>query len=115
VDHNNEYSKMKVKLPVLQKHSRWRTMAFVTFVVVLTLFLFASSKAGVRCLGVMMSVGAGVKIVMGRIPYGWDGREPSGYITGFPAVLVGLLMAILGIVMVMQPDLMLALFGWTDT
>ena len=47
------------------------------------------------------------------IPYGWEGQEPSGYITGIPAVVLGLLMTAIGITMLVEPDFILVLFGWS--
>ncbi|WP_332852238.1 hypothetical protein [Duganella sp. S19_KUP01_CR8] len=105
---------MTVKSPFPEKYSRWRTVSFAAFAVMVALFLFVSSKAGIRALGVMMLIGAGVQIAARRIPYGLEGKEPSGYITGFPALLVSLLIGTIGIAMIVQPELMLALFEWAD-
>ncbi len=65
-----------------------------------------------RWMGAVMLYGAVMQIVQRRIAYGWEGREPSGYITGFPAVILGVLLGALGVAMLVQPELMLALFGW---
>lgn len=65
-----------------------------------------------RWMGVVTLFGAVVQIVQRRIAYGWEGREPSGYITGIPAVVLGVLLGALGVVMLVQTDLMLAVFGW---
>ena len=65
-----------------------------------------------RGMGVVMLAHACTHMVTRSIPYGWEGREPSGYITGIPAVLLGLFMAIIGIAMLAVPDFMLVLFGW---
>lgn len=105
---------MTVKLPLPEKYSRWRTVSFAAFAVMAFLFLFVSSRAGMRGLGVVMLIGSGAQIAARRIPYGWEGKEPSGYITGFPALLVSLLMGTLGMAMIFQPALMLTLFGWKD-
>jgi hypothetical protein len=64
--------------------------------------------------GVIMLIDAGVQITECRIPYGWEGKEPSGYLTGLPALLVSLLMGALGITMIIPPELMLTLVGWPD-
>lgn len=60
----------------------------------------------------VMLAGATVQAIQRRIPYGWGGREPSGYITGVPAVFLSALMGLVGVVALVQPDLMLALWGW---
>jgi hypothetical protein len=105
---------MTVKSPFPEKYSRWRTVSFTAFAVIVALFLFVSSTAGMRALGVMMFIGAVVQIAARRIPYGWEGKGPSRYITGFPALLVSLMMGAMGTAMIFQPELMLALVGWTD-
>lgn len=67
-----------------------------------------------RGAGVVMLAVAGRHLVIRRIPYGWEGREPSGYITGVPAIVVGMLMGAVGFAMLAQPELMLVLFGWSE-
>lgn len=103
-----------MKLPSPEKLSASRLAALAAFVVVVALFQLVSSKAGMRGMGVVMLVGAGGQLVTRRIPYGIEGYEPSGYITGKFAVILSLLMGLVGIVMVAQPELMLALFGWSN-
>jgi hypothetical protein len=101
-----------MKLQPPEKLSASRIASFCAFAVVVALFMFVSPKAGMRGLGVSMLVGDGVQAVTGRIPYGIEGREPSGYISGPAAVLLSLLMGLVGVAMIAQPELMLALFGW---
>jgi hypothetical protein len=103
-----------MKLPPSERLSRWRIAGFAAFAVVVALFVFVNSKAGMQGMGVLTLAGAGVQLATRRIPYGWEGREPSGHITGVPAVVLSLLMGILGIAMLARPQLMLALFGWSD-
>lgn len=93
---------------------RQRWVGFCGFAAVAALFTLASSKAGMRGLGVLMLVHAGKYLKEGSIPYGWEGREPSGYITGIGAILLGVLIGLLGVAMLVSPDLMLRLFGWSD-
>lgn len=101
-----------MQVPPSESKSAWRFAGMVSFAVGVALFLFVSSKAGMRWLGFVTLVGALVQIVQRRIAYGWEGREPSGYITGVPAVILGVLLGGLGLAMLVQPDLMLAIFGW---
>ncbi|BBL70080.1 hypothetical protein MoryE10_06860 [Methylogaea oryzae] len=67
-----------------------------------------------RGAGLLMLVGAGVQLATRRIPYGWEGLDPAGYITGVPAVVLSLLMGLAGAAMLAQPELMLVLFGWDN-
>lgn len=101
-----------MQIPPPDKSSAWRIAVMAAFAVGVALFMFVSDRDGMRWFGVVTFVGAIIQIVQQRITYGWAGREPSGYITGFPAVVLGLLMGALGVTMFVQPDLMLALFGW---
>jgi hypothetical protein len=75
--------------------------------VAVALFIFVSSRAGMRWLGIVMLVGGIVQTIQRRIAYGWEGRPPSGYITGVPAVIVGVLWCALGVAMLAQPDFIL--------
>ena len=104
---------MTMKLPPPEQMSRWRIASFAAFAVVVALFVLASSKAGMQGMGVLTLAGACVQLATCRIYYGWKGREPSGHITGVPAVVLSLLMGIIGIAMLACPQLMLALFGWS--
>lgn len=101
-----------MRVPPPEKISVLRVASLVAFVVVVCLFMFVSSRVGMRGAGLVMLAGAAVHVVQRRIPYGWEGREPSGYITGVAAVLLGALMGLIGVVALVQPDLMLALLGW---
>lgn len=103
---------MEMKIPPPENSFVWRTVGWASFAVTVALFMFVSSRAGIRWLGVVMLVGAAIQIIQGRIGYGWEGREPSGYITGVPAVLLGLLLGALGLAMLAEPEFMLGLFGW---
>lgn len=105
---------MTLKQSPHENNSSWRNAGLAAFAVVVALFSFVSSIAGMSGLGVTMLVGAGVQIAACEVSYGWDGKESPGHIKGFPAFLVSLLMGATGIVMIIQPKLMLALFGWAD-
>ena len=103
-----------MKLPPRERLTLWRVASIVAFALVVVLFMFVSSKAGMRGMGALTLVGAGVQLATRRIPYGWEGREPSGHITGVPAIVLSLLMGAVGVAMLARPDLMLVLFGWSD-
>jgi hypothetical protein len=84
------------------------------FLVPVVLFLFVSVRAGTRALGLVMTVGALTQQVKGRIPYGWEGRPPSGYITGWIATVLNLVFALAGLAIVVWPDVAMGIFGWSD-
>lgn len=60
----------------------------------------------------MMLIGAALQLKDGRISYGWEGHEPSGYIAGTPAKLLSLVMALAGLAMLVWPLFLLELLGW---
>lgn len=106
---------MPVKAPLPDEQSHWRIAGLVVFLVVVALFSLVSLRAGMRGVGVSMMIASGVQITVRRIPYGWEGKRPSGYITGVPAVLICLLMGAIGVMMIVRPDFMLTLFGWAGS
>jgi uncharacterized membrane protein YfcA len=102
------------KVPPPERLSAWRVIGWASFAIGVALFLFIGSRAGMRWFGVVTLAAGAVQVVQRRIAYGWEGREPSGYITGVPAVLLGLLIGALGLAMLAKPDFMLVLLGWND-
>ena len=84
------------------------------FAVVAGLFMFVSAVAGTRAAGVAMLAGAVLQQVRGRIPYGWEGREPSGFLTGGTAKVVNLIMAAIGVALAIWPRAAMNIFGWSN-
>ena len=97
-----------MKLPPREPLLLWGIAVFAGIV---GLFLFVGEKVGIQGMGLVALIAGLIQIAKRRIPYGWEGREPSGYITGIPAVALGALMCIVAIAMLVRPELMLALFG----
>lgn len=95
-----------------KKPFRWRLIGIAQFIAVVALFLFVGPKAGIRAVGVSVLVWAAASLLTRRIPYGWEGQEPSGYVTGFPAALISLVMFAAGAAMLVVPDFMLEVLGW---
>ena len=85
----------------------------VAFAAVVSLFIFVSTKAGTRGMGVLMLVGSVMQQVRGRISYGWEGRPPSGYITGALATGLNLLFAALGLALAIWPEVAMGIFRWS--
>ncbi len=78
------------------------------------LFLFLGESVGMRGLGCVIFASALIGWKSGRIPYGWQGHEPSGYITGVPAKALFVLCGLVGSWMVWDPELWLAILDWAD-
>lgn len=81
---------------------------------VAALFIFFGSTVGMRGLGCAVVSQELVGWRAERIPYGWKGQEPSGYITGVWAKALVALGGLAGLWMVLEPGLWLAIFGWSE-
>lgn len=84
----------------------------VTFLIVVALFVFVSTKAGTRAVGAGMLASAFLQLREGRIGYGWEDQPPSGYITGRLATLLSLLFGALGLVVFIWPEVAMGILGW---
>ena len=87
-------------------------LGLAAFLIVVAVFLTLGTRAGTRTLGLVTLVVAAYHLRAGKISYGWEGRESSGYITGVPAILLACLIGLLGLAMLIEPGLMMALLGW---
>lgn len=88
-------------------------ISWAGFLAVVALFLFVSTKAGTRGLGVSMVVGAILQHLGGRgIEYGWEGRPPAGVITGWPAALVNAAFGVAGMAVAIWPEVAMGILGW---
>lgn len=90
----------------------WQALSWLGFLLVGAAFISGSPVAGMRVMGLLTLGHAIGCVVVGKVPYGWEGREPSGYITGFPLILFSVFMGAVALAMLVRPHLMLALFGW---
>ena len=103
---------MANNLPQTTDKGEFSLLGFLAFAIVVALFLFASTKAGTRGMGVLMIVGAVMQQLKGRIAYGWEDQAPSGYITGALATGLNLLFAVLGVGTAIWPEVAMGIFGW---
>lgn len=105
---------MATEKPTTSDDDGFGLLGLVAFGAVVALFLFVSTKAGTRGMGVLMLLAALLQQVRGRIAYGWEGRPPSGYITGPLATGLNLLFAVIGVAMLIWPEVVSGIFGWSD-
>ena len=75
-------------------------MAFV--LVILAGYLAGGSKVGKGVLGACLIVGALLQQCVGKIPYGWEGAAPSGYLTGWKVLVFNLFLAGAGLYFVLS-------------
>ena len=98
-----------------QSHSSESSIfGIVLFAVVVALFVFVGNKAGTRAVGGVMIFGAAWQQLRGRIPYGWEGRKPSGFLTGGFATVVNLILAALGFSVLVWPAVAMDVLGWSS-
>ncbi|WP_140637385.1 hypothetical protein [Methylibium rhizosphaerae] len=94
--------------------SWWPVGKYVGVALVVAAFAFSGERAGARAIGLFVMVQAFVLLSAKRIPYGWEGQEPSGYITGPLVQVLAFLLGGLGAAFVARPEFMLNLFGFTE-
>lgn len=62
-----------MKIPLPENSSVWRIAGWASFAITVALFMFVSSRAGIKWLGVVMLVGAVVQPSNGVLHMGWKG------------------------------------------
>lgn len=86
---------------------------YVSLALTVAASLLVSDRAGVRVFGISLVIGALFHHLSGEgVPYGWEGRPPSGYITGWGAVAFDLVMGAIGLSAAIWPDVVLGILGW---
>ena len=83
------------------------------FAIVLMTFVLFGIETGARVLGGVMISSALWKQLKGRIPYGWEGQAPSGYLSGGIATILNLAMALFGLAILIWPEVAMAVLGWS--
>jgi hypothetical protein len=101
-----------MNIPPKDKWLNNQVLGFLFFILVVLLFIFEQQVIAIRVIGIVLAV-AGISIIKTqRVSYGWEGHEPSGLLTGVPALIFGFLMLGLSIFIFIKPNLMLIIFGW---
>ena len=86
-----------------------RLTSFLVFAAVVAAFLF-DTILGIRTLGLAEAAIGAYWIKVGRVPYGWRGLPPSGYLTGWAALAVGALVISIGLLFMLAPAAVEPLF-----
>ncbi|MBI3728254.1 MAG: hypothetical protein HY254_07960 [Burkholderiales bacterium] len=103
-------SAKKLKKNTPQAPTIWRVLEQGGFVLTLVVFFWAGKNTGVRVMGFSMLVFACHCLFVRRIPYGVEGQEPIGYLTGILAIFCGLIALGIAIFMILKPALVLDIF-----
>jgi hypothetical protein len=104
-------STKKLNKKTSQTSTIWRVLEQGGFVLTLVVFFLAGKNAGVRMMGLSMLVFACHCLFVRRIPYGVEGQEPIGYLTGILAIFCGLIALGVAIFMILKPALVLDIFS----
>lgn len=100
--------KLDKKTP--QASTIWCVLEQGGFVLTLAVFFLAGKNAGVRVMGLSLLVFACHCLFVRRIPYGVEGQESIGYLTGILAIFCGLIALGIAIFMILKPALVLDIF-----
>jgi hypothetical protein len=98
-------------MPPLKPISRWTIVQFFVFVATVVVWLNVSVELALRMLGVLTIAGGVVQMRERKIAYGWEGHEPSGYITGVPAFVLSAVLVAVGVVLLVAPQLAMPFFA----
>jgi hypothetical protein len=82
---------------------------FAIFLLVAVALIY-DKLLGVRALGVAEALVGAYWIRTGSVPYGWEGRAPSGYLQGWVAIGCGVLAIALGLFFLAAPKVVVPMF-----
>jgi|GEM_PF-4333763 len=94
----------------LEDTAGFQFFEMLSFLITVLLFIFVGEKAGMRFTGLVMLVFACRTLLIRREPYGLEGQEPMGYLTGIPAIISGLIGLLLAGLMIFRPVQVLDFF-----
>ena len=86
-----------------------RGASLLLFAVVVVALIY-NTILGIRFIGIAAVIQGGYIIRTGKISYGWRGMPPSGYLSGWIAIGIGVLVILLGMVFVGAPELVEPLY-----
>jgi hypothetical protein len=81
-----------------------------SFAAIVAAFVLLGATAGIRMLGIVLFAQGIYFVLRRRIPYGWEGQEPSGYLTGWVAIGLGILSGAAGASAVVWPQVFVIMF-----
>ena|SRR5882672_65994 len=91
-----------------------RIAGYVGFAAIVAADLLFGIVAAVRLAGLGCMVTGVIWVVRRSIPVGWEGKPPSYFIAGFPALMVGMAIVLLGIALVAFSSQAACMFGWKN-
>jgi hypothetical protein len=97
-----------------QEPSWWRVGKYIGFALVVAAFAMGGERVGGRAVGLFIVLQAYILLQTKRLPYGWEGQDPSGHITGPVVQVLAVLWGGLGAAFIARPTFMLGLLGFVD-
>jgi hypothetical protein len=91
-----------------------KIIGYAVFALLIVVHFAFGPVALVRALGVVLVAGGGYSFFQGNIPYGIEGRAPSGHIIGSIARLLSAAIVVLGIFMVATAPEAACILGWAQ-
>src|SRR5690606_9828838 len=91
-----------------------RILGYAVFVALVVVFFAFGPAMLARALGIVLVAGGLYSSLQGSIPYGIEGREPSGYLTGIPARLISVLAILLGLSAAIAAPTAACILGWAQ-
>ncbi len=76
---------------------------FLGFIICIIVFIVFGEVAGFRVIGLLCIIQAVYALKTQSVPVGIEGRPASFYITGFPAIIYGILLGLVGTFFVLFP------------
>lgn len=101
---------MPLNLPPPEPWTIWSFVRLIAFAAIVFISINYSHVVAVRLIGLLGLAHAVVYVWQRKIPYGWAGHLPSGYLTGRFAVCVGLLLAAVNALLVAVPQVIIEIF-----
>lgn len=89
----------------------WTVIRAILIIATAIIWYEAGAERGTQMAGLALLVQSAVFVKQRSVPYGWRGAPPSGFITGVSAIFWSVVLAVLGVVMLIKPDLFAPLFA----
>ena len=97
--------------PPIEDPISWRSALRVAFFIcIVILFLNDKPFLAIRLIGLQIIWQSYFQLMNPSIPYGWEGKPPSGYITGTFAKVLAIIFGSLGFALLIKPELLHFLF-----
>ena len=103
---------MAIDTPSDRPITAFEKAGVIVFFGALAMYYFVSEKAGARAFGVWLVLFAIAMHKNGGIEFGISGRPGTRRLTGPLAAILNALVALLGVVVVIWPEIPIKLLGW---